>query len=606
MHHLIFDGVSLYRIVLPELVALYEAVLAGEASPLPEPVIRYGDYAEWEREWMEGAPAATRLAHWRTRLEGVPALDLPFDHPRPMTQFFRGHLESFRIPAETADAVRSLAASLRVTFFQVLAACYAVMLHRYSGQDDVAFATPSDLRQRPELQSVVGMCLTPLVLRCNLADDPTFADVVRQMRSEVIEALSNAVPFLSVVRELHPDRDPRMNSLFQALLTLEPEMVSPDPSWTLHQMGADLGTSKFDLSIELDQRPGGYVDGRVIVNADVFEAETARRMVGHLLTLLEFVAVEPDQPVSALRLLTDHELHRQLVEWNATEAANPPAAATIPELASRQATRSPDAIALEYEGRRMSYAELEAAAEGVARRLRGVGVRRGDVVALHAHRGLEAPVGMLGIMKAGAAYLPLDTNLPAGRLAFIVHDAGAAVMLCQPALIGTAPKPETGEIVVVPLEMSEAVVLGLRLRAPGPAPPSPPVATPPAATAPPATTSPTSSTPRGRRALPKGVRIRHSSVVNLLSSLRPRAGTHGSGHGAHRVELQFRRLSARSVVAPQRRRPSRRGAGERSGRRVEARRDDRRGGRDLSRGDGDHLATPHRGGLVGQAGFAWP
>jgi amino acid adenylation domain-containing protein len=513
VHHLVFDAVSLYQIILPELVVLYDAFAAGHESPLPEPAVRYGDYAEWEREWVKGSTATSRLAYWRNRLDGVPTVELPLDHPRPMTQLFRGRRESFRIPAETADALRSLATSLRVTFFQVLAACYAVLLHRYSGQEEVAFATPSDLRQRPELHSVVGMCLTPVVLRCSLAGDPSFVDVARQMRSEVIEALSNVVPFLSVVQTVQPDRDLSMNSLFQAVLTLEPEMISSDPSWSLHLVGADLGTAKVDLTVELDQRPDGHIDGRVIVNADVFEPDTARRIVGHFLTLVESVTQEPERRVSALRLLQDDELHRQLIEWNATEL-DPPGATTIHELVSQQARRSPDAIALEYEGRTMSYGELEAAAQGVAARLQAAGVRRGDVVALDGHRGLEAPVGMLGIMKAGGAYLPLDPMLPPARISFIMHDAGARVMLRQPALLDAVPGPGTGEIVVVPLELSDAGNGCPMMDQAG--------------------TQAFASDERdpvsgddlayvlytsGSSGTPKGVPVRHSAVVNLLSSL---------------------------------------------------------------------------------------
>ncbi|HKH87823.1 MAG TPA: amino acid adenylation domain-containing protein, partial [Acidimicrobiales bacterium] len=455
LHHLVFDGGSLYRIILPELVALYDAFAAGRASPLPEPVIRYSDYAEWEREWMAGPVAAARLDYWRDRLAGVPTLELPLDRPRPLTQRFQGRVESFSVPVETVEGLRSLATSLRVTLFQVLAACYAVLLHRYSGQDEVVFGTPSDLRQRSELQSVVGMCLTPIVLRCNLADDPSFVDLVGQMSTEVIEALENVVPFPAVVRAVHPERDLQMNPLFQALFALQQETFPPDPSWTIHEMDIPIETAKFDLSIELDDQPGGHFDGRIIVNADVFEPDTALRMVGHLLTLFGSVAADPHRPVSRLQLLTADELHRQLVEWNGTEA-DVPAAATVPELVSRQVQRSPDAVALEYEGLRLSYRELEAAANGVAARLRAAGVMRGDVVALHCHRGLEAPIGMLGILKAGGAYLPLDPALPTSRLAFMLGDAEATVLLVEPGLLGAVSEWRPDGVAVLRLDLPGA------------------------------------------------------------------------------------------------------------------------------------------------------
>jgi amino acid adenylation domain-containing protein len=453
LHHLVFDGFSLYRIVLPELVTLYEAYSAGRESPLPEPEVSYRDYSEWEREWMAGPAGAARLDYWREHLTDLPTLELPLDFPRPPVQRFVGRAEAFSVPSETVEALRSLASSLRVTFFQVLAACYAVLLHRYTGQEEVVFGTPNDLRQRPELRSVVGMSVTPVVLRCSLAGNPSFAETARRVSSAVLGAVSNVVPFVSVVRALQPERDPGLNSLFQAIMTLQPAMLSPDPAWSLHQSG-DLGTSKFDLDLNFEGRYDGRLDGYLVLNSELFEAEAGRRIVGHLHTLFDSVIADPQQSIERLGLLTADETHRQLVEWNATdvEFGGP---VTVHELVRRQAQASPAAIALEFEELAMSYGELEAAADAVAARLRSAGVRRGDVVALYCRRGLEAPIGMLGIMKAGAAYLPLDPRLPSARIALMVGDAATTVMLCEAALAGEVDKLGIGEVAVLPLDLAD-------------------------------------------------------------------------------------------------------------------------------------------------------
>ena len=543
----------------------------------------YRDYSEWEREWMAGPAGAARLDYWRGQLTDLPTLELPLDFPRPPVQRFVGRVEAFSVPTETVEALRALAGSLHVTFFQVLAACYAVLLHRYTGQEEVVFGVPNDLRQRPELRSVVGMSLTPVVLRCSLAGNPSFAETARRVSSAVVEAISNVVPFASVVRAVQPERDPGLNSLFQAIMTLEPAMLSPDPAWSLHQLSGDLGTSKFDVSVEFDERPDGHIAGRVVLNSELFEAEAGGRIVGHLRTLFDSVIADPEQPVERLGLLTADEMHRQLVEWNATDVdfAGP---ATVHELVRQQSLASPAAVALEFEELTMSYGELEAAADGVAARLRTAGVRRGDVVALYCRRSLEAPIGMLGIMKAGAAYLPLDPRLPPARIALMVGDAAATVMLCEEALVANVGELGIGEVAVVPLGL--------------PGPTAEPTAAEPADPADPAE-------PAGDPAEPAAARLRRRPCLCALhlwflrhtercsgTALRRRQHAPGAGsrtrhdrcrHGARRRQLRFRRRHVGPVAAAGGRSPRRHRPGGGDRRRRPSCPDPRRGGSDVAR-----------------------
>ena len=434
MHHMIFDGVSLYRIVLPELIALYDAAREKRPSRLPESSLQYADYAEWEQGQVGTAEMRRRLAYWRARLDGAPRLELPLDEPRPPRQRFRGAMEQTQISADLVRSLRTLARQEGCTLFQLIAAAFAVLLQRYSGQEDVVFGTMADLRMQPEIEHMVGYCLTPVALRLDLSGDPTFTEVLRRAREEVLGALANLVPFERVVREVQPQRDPSMNPIYQAMVVMEPPVVSPDSSWTLHQMdvaiGNAVGHAKLDLHLELDERPDGHLAGRLIYNRDVFQAATARRLAGHFDRLLKEIAANPNRRAADVPLLSEREIHEQVAEWNSTEAPYP-GDRPLHELIQAQADRTPDAIAARCGEVGMTYRELDRRANRLARSLRAAGVRRGDLVAICVSRSLEMLVGMLGILKAGAAYVPLDPNYPADRLRFMVEDSGARVVLTQ-------------------------------------------------------------------------------------------------------------------------------------------------------------------------------
>jgi non-ribosomal peptide synthetase component F len=443
MHHLVFDGVSVYRVVLPELVALYDAFSAGQPSPLREPRTQYADYARWEQQWMTGPRVARRLEYWRRHLTPAPVLHLPLDHPRPETQRFRGGMVSLSVPAETVRQLRALGQSVGGTLFQVLATVWALLLRRYSGQDDIVFATATDLRRRPEFEAVVGYSLTPLVIRVDMSDDSSFTDLVVRVRNALLDGLDNLVPFERLVRALNPDAMTNANPVYQTMFILEPPTVAPDPAWSIHQMesalGAAVGNAKLDLELELDERPEGHIAGRLIYDRDLFEETTARRMLGHWLHLVGAVADDPTGAGSTIPLLTDAEKHRQIVEWNATTTHRAPD--SVHRLVEAQAARQPSAPAVSAGDGDVSYGQLDRRADVVAQRLRSAGLGSGDIVAVASEPSVDLVGGLLGILKTGAAYLLLDPDLAPTQWAAMTADAGASAILAQRTLASRLAAP---------------------------------------------------------------------------------------------------------------------------------------------------------------------
>jgi amino acid adenylation domain-containing protein len=507
LHHLIFDGVSLYRIVLPELTALYDCFSAGREPSLPEPAIQYADYAVATREEVMGVDFARRIDYWRRHLQDAPTLRLPLDPPRPLHQRFRGAMERVRISQELADELRTLSRTSGATLFQVLSAAFAVLLHRYSGQQDIVFGTLSDMRDRRELEGMVGYCLTPLVLRVDVHDDPSFTELLGRVRGDLLDGLSHQVPFERLVRELHPRRDPGANPVFQAVFVLEPAMVCTDPAWSLHQMEAEVGNAvghaKFDLHLELDERPDGHLDGRLIYNTDLFAPDAARRIARHWGVLLEGIARAPSGRVSELPVLTEDERHRQLVEWNATSAGYP-RDACVHELIGAQVQRTPDAVAVVFGDDQLTYRELDRRANQVAHLLLRSNAG-GGLVAICVERSLEMVVGMLGILKCGAAYLPLDPHYPTDRLARMLEDSGAAVVLTHRRLLPTL-SDHRADVVCLDDESTAHLPDGA-----------------PAASVTAEDLAYVLYT-SGSTGRPKGVCIAHRALVNLLSSMAQRPG----------------------------------------------------------------------------------
>jgi aspartate racemase len=449
LHHIIFDGYSIYRVFLPELAALYTAFSNAQESPLPELSTQYADFAIWEREWLlRDGRLQSQLAYWREQLGGnLSVLQLPSDRRRPAIQSFRGAIQPVAFSRALSDTLVRLSRQTGATLFMSLVAAFSVLLHRYSAMDDVSIGTVSSGRKRSELEGLLGYFLNPVVLRSDLSGDPSFRELLRRTREVTLDALSNDdAPFAQVVNEVHPSRSLSFNPLFQALLTLEPPLPATQDGWTvaLTQSEVDSGISKFDLSLELDDRPSGLV-GRFKYSTDLFEPATVARMAGHLTTLLEGIAANPDKPISSLPMLTEPERLQLCVEWNDT-STDYPADLCLHQLFTKQAEHTPSAIAVVGDSGQLTYRELDQRSNQLAAYLQKRGVGPEMPVGLYLQPSCEMLVGILGVLKAGGAVVPLDPSYPAERLAYVLADTDLRVLLTQEFLRSQLP-PSSAEVV---------------------------------------------------------------------------------------------------------------------------------------------------------------
>ncbi|HEY7424336.1 MAG TPA: amino acid adenylation domain-containing protein [Gemmataceae bacterium] len=432
VHHIAADGWSM-RVLVRELAEAYAAFAAGDEALLPELPAQYADHAIWQRQSLQGEILSEQLAYWREKLaDASPALNLPTDHRRPSAQAYRGARHPFRLPAGLAERVRTLGRQYGCTPFMVLLAAFQTLLQRYSGQDDFCVGSPIAGRDRPEMKGLVGFFVNTLVLRADLTGNPSFGELLGRVRETCLGAYAHQeLPFERLVEELRPQRDLSRSPLFQALFTfdLESEARLELPGLTLEFSEVDTGTAKFDLSLYLRESAAG-LRGYLEYDTDLFEGETAARMVGHWQTLLDAAITEPSLPLSELPLLTEAERRRLLLEWNDT-CAPLPAQQCLHQLIEAQVERTPDAIALIHGEDRLSYQELNRRANRLAHHLRAQGVGPDQLVGVCLERSAEMVVALLGILKAGGAYLPLDPHHPAERVALILEDARVGLVVTQ-------------------------------------------------------------------------------------------------------------------------------------------------------------------------------
>ncbi len=435
LHHTVGDGWS-QGLLLAEVGALYAAFRSGRPSPLPELPIQYGDWAVWQRQSLSGEALETELAHWRERLRGMPPqLELPADRPRPAASAAstsRNGSLPFALSEPTAEALRSLAADGGATLFMVLLAGFEALLAHFSGQEDFGVGTPVAGRTRPETESLIGFFANTLVLRADVAGDPTSADLIGRVRAATLDAYAHQeVPFDKLVEELEPERSLARTPLFQVMFVLHnaptlDQRAFAVPGLRLTPLDFQAGQAKFDLHLSVVEVEG-RLTGLLELDTERFDLATGGRVLERFQALLDAMAAAPDRPLSALPRLPEAERHQILTEWGATGRAYP--AATIPELFRRRAAEQPEAVALVFEGESLSYGRLARRVHGLAQRLKELGVGPEQPVGVVQERSLELVIGLLAVLDAGGAYVPLDPDSPDERLARLLADTAPRVVL---------------------------------------------------------------------------------------------------------------------------------------------------------------------------------
>ncbi|MEY9930941.1 amino acid adenylation domain-containing protein, partial [Catenulispora sp. GP43] len=472
-HHVALDGWSI-DILVRELRALYQANVAGRPSPLPQLAIQYADYAKWERETLARRESfASAQQYWRDQLAGGEPLELPTDRPRPAQRDWTGQMVPFDVPAELADRLRAVGREQDTTLYGVLLAAFNVLLHRYTGSRDISVGSPVAGRGRPEVSNLIGFFINTLVLRNRWDGDPVFADLLRQTGRTVHQALvGQEVPFEHLVRELAPERDPARSPLFQVMLGLRSTGAyeADLAGLTVSEFPIAAKSSRFDLTVLASEHPDGSLNGEILYPTALFDRETVERMGRHYLAVLRAVAEAPHLPLSRLSLLDQAETDLLLGAAGLADDADRPRGdtfdhgvrATVHELFEAQVARTPDATAIVVDGEgagivELSYAQLNERANRIAHRLRMLGAGPEKMIGLCLERGEHLVPALLGILKSGAGYLPLDPAAPADRLGYIIGDAAAPIVVTQQLRAEKIAGVHTGDVLVLDEEDLESL-----------------------------------------------------------------------------------------------------------------------------------------------------
>ena len=428
-HHIIFDGWSM-QVFASELSAFYGAFSQRLPSPLTEIQLHYADYAVWQRKWLQSERANELISFWKNKLSDVPILEIATDRPHPAIQSCRGQSQSFSLSSDLTEEVKAFSRREGIILFMTLVSAFQVLLHRYSGQDEIVIGTPTAGRGDFELEGLIGYFVNALVLRTDLSGDPCFLELLVRVQGVVLDAYANQdMPFEKLVEVLNPQRDPSRHPLFQVMFVFR---NTNEAKLQLNEISVDAlkatsATTKFDLTLELSETLEGLT-GRLEYATDLFDAPTITRLIGHYQTLLEGIIARPEARLSELPLLTKPERQQLLVQWNNTYN-DYPKDKCIHQLFEEQVERTPNAIALIFEDQQLSYQMLNTKANQLAHYLRRIGVGPDSLVGICLDRGIDMIVGLLATLKAGGGYVPLDSAYPKERLAFMLADSKPVALL---------------------------------------------------------------------------------------------------------------------------------------------------------------------------------
>ena len=499
MHHIVSDAWSM-GVLVREVATLYQAFLQQQPSPLPELEIQYADYAHWQQQLLQGEFLESQLSYWRDQLADSVTLTLPVDHARPAVQTTNGTHEFFQLTPELTAALHALSRTEEVTLFMMLLAAFKVLLHFYSDQTSISVGTPIAGRGHVETEKLVGFFVNTLVLRTDLTGDPSFRELLLRVREVALGAYSHQdMPFEMLVEQLRPERNLSHTPLFQVVFSMQnvPTEVLELPEVSWYSVTPEVRTAKFDMTMNLTEQGGRFVGG-LEYNTDLFDRSTIVTMLGHFQRVLELVTENPDAQLSSLSLLREDVRRNFLVDRNDTRAEYP-RHLCIQQLFEAQTKRTPNEIAVVFGDEQLTYGELNSRANQLSRHLTNLGVAVDTRVGLFLEHSIETVVAILAVLKAGAAYVPLEPAHPSARLSFIIEDAALPVILTQSQIRHRLPQ-SSAQVVCLDTDWSEVT------RYSGDNPEQ--------------TSSPEDLAyviyTSGSTGEPKGVKIRHRSLVNYI------------------------------------------------------------------------------------------
>ncbi|TRU41490.1 MAG: amino acid adenylation domain-containing protein, partial [Microcystis aeruginosa Ma_QC_Ca_00000000_S207] len=447
MHHIISDGWSI-EVLIHELTSLYNAYTQNQPANLAPLPIQYGDFAVWQKQWLQGDVLQSQLNYWQNQLTAAPPLlSLPTDHPRPAVQSFVGTQQEFSLSPKLSQALTELSHQQGVTLFMTLLAAFDALLYRYTGSGDILVGTPIANRNRSEIEGLIGFFVNTLVMRTDLSDNPSFSQLLTRVREVTMDAYAHQdLPFEMLVEALQPERDLSHTPLFQVAFVLQntPKSEIAMTGLTVTDLPPENTTAKFDLTLAMVNTDDG-LKGVWEYNTDLFDSSTIERLSWHFINLLEGIVANPQERISQLPLLTESETNQLLIEWNNTQV-DYPEYKCIHQLFEEQVKRTPDAVAVVCSQQQLTYNELNRRANQLAHYLQSLGVKPDTLVGICLERSLEMIVGLLGILKAGGAYLPLDPEYPSERLSFMLEDAQLSLLLTQQKLGENLPQHQASII----------------------------------------------------------------------------------------------------------------------------------------------------------------